>query len=98
MTSAPSAARYLVQIGPAITQLKSTIRTPSRGRVEGTSPPNPLSGADRGRRGGRVGSSVELIGGWGAGRLEWTPDWVGCWKPAPTECPPFVAAAIRASS
>ena len=28
MTSAPIAARYLVQIGPAITQLKSTIRTP----------------------------------------------------------------------
>src|SRR5262245_65605713 len=31
MTSAPRAARNLVQMGPVSTQLKSTIRTPARG-------------------------------------------------------------------
>src|SRR5688572_15008488 len=69
MTSAPSAPRYLVQIGPAITQLKSTIRTPWSGLLEVTSPPGPLrganigfadiiSGAERGRRDGRTPLSL----------------------------------------
>src|SRR4051812_32774431 len=39
ITSAPSAPRYLVQIGPAITQLKSTILTPASGLVAERAPP-----------------------------------------------------------
>ena len=60
MTSAPSAARYFVQIGPAITQLKSTIRTPSSGFAEEapTPSPSPVRG-----RGEILGSCSPLSGG-----------------------------------
>src|SRR5215212_7696483 len=62
MTSAPIAARYLVQIGPAITQLKSTILTPCRGFVANAIGAAGLAGAAD--VAGRLGLRPDGIGCW----------------------------------